>query len=431
MYSAIEAVHPNQAVKRYIHYDGGQYFMVGNQKYDLSLVERIHIIGGGKGVLPMANALYEIFSNRIEGGVIVTKHFFENSLPEKVRVLTGSHPVPDEKSEKSAQMLAEYITGLTTKDLVFCLLTGGGSSLMVLPQPGVQMEDLQEITSLLLSCGAEIQEINTIRKHLEVLKGGGLARLAFPASLITLILSDVIGNPLDVIASGPTTSDSTTYEDAVGILQRYQIWEKSPQRIRTVLQRGIEKKIPETLKKNDICLRSVQNIIVGDNHQACMAAMDTARGLGFNTLLLTNSLHGEAREAGKFLAAVLRQVAVSGQPIPRPACILVGGETTVKIKGNGKGGRNQELALGSVRHIAGLDEVALISLATDGEDGPTDSAGAVVTGQTFKTALSLGLQNAEYLERNDSYHFFERINASLKIGPTGTNVNDINFLFAF
>ncbi len=301
---------------------------------------------------------------------------------------------------------------------------------MTLPKKGIHLDDLQEATQLLLSCGAEIQEINTIRKHLEELKGGGLARRVYPATMITLILSDVIGNPLDVIASGPTTPDPSTYFDAVRILKKYQIWDRVSETIRSVLKDGMEGKLPETVKENDACLQRVQNIIVGK--LSCLpGGYPTAKNLGFNTMLLTNSLHGEAREAGKFLASVLRQVVATGDPMQRPVCILAGGETTVKITGSGLGGRNQELALSAAADLAGLRDVMLIALATDGEDGPTDSAGAVATGQSLDTAVSLGMSHVDYLKNNDSYHFFEQLNSSLKIGPTGTNVNDITFLFAF
>ena len=282
------------------------------------------------------------------------------------------------------------------------------------------------MTSDLLAIGASINEINTIRKHLSQVKGGILARLAAPAPLATLILSDVVGDPLDVIASGPTVPDPTTFEDAHEILQRYQI--ASPN-ITTVLQNR-KSDIGETPKPGDSIFEDVHNMIIGSNRHAAQAAIKRAQEVGFNTLLLTTYLQGEARQAGRFIGAIARQIAQSDYPIPKPACIIVGGETTVSLQGDGLGGRNTELALSAVEDISGLNNIALVTLATDGGDGPTDAAGAVVTGETLSRAAQIGLKPAEFLARNDSYHFFDALGDLLKTGPTMTNVNDLAFLFA-
>jgi glycerate 2-kinase len=289
---------------------------------------------------------------------------------------------------------------------------------------------LQKLTRLLLASGAEIGEINTLRKHLDRVKGGGLARTAAPAEIVTLIVSDVVGSPLDVIASGPTVPDSSTFDQAIQILEKYGLMQQAPPSIVEILEDGAAGKIAETLKAGDPLLANVHNAIVADNYLAAQAAAARAKDLGWNTLLLTTFLHGEAQQAGLMLGSILRQVATSGEPVRRPACIIVGGETTVTLRGEGLGGRNQELALGSVAELSGLERVVLVALATDGDDGPTDAAGAVVTGETLARGKTLGLNPAAFLARNDSYHYFEMLDDLLLTGPSGTNVNDLAFLFA-
>jgi hydroxypyruvate reductase len=316
-------------------------------------------------------------------------------------------------------------------DLVICLISGGGSALLVSPVPGISLSELQVLTKVLLAGGASIDEINTLRKHLEQLKGGGLARLACPASLITLILSDVVGDPLDVIASGPTVPDPTTFADAWNILERYNLVDRIPSPLVHHLQNGCRGKLPDTPKPGDPLFNKIQNVIIGNNRQAAVAAIHQAEVEGLNCMLLTTYLQGEARQAGRFLAAIARQVVESGAPIPRPACIVAGGETTVTLIGDGLGGRNQELALAAVSDLAGQDQIALIALATDGGDGPTDAAGAIVTGRTLERARAIGLEPAHFLANNDAYHFFDPLGDLIRTGPTQTNVTDLAFLFAF
>jgi glycerate 2-kinase len=270
-----------------------------------------------------------------------------------------------------------------------------------------------------------------LRKHLDVVKGGGLARLAAPAQLLTLALSDVVGDPLDVIASGPTVPDRSTFAEAWQILQRYDLLERVPPAVTEYLQRGLSNEIPETPKVGDPAFSAVQNVIVGSNLQAAQAALAQARQEGLNTLLLTTSLEGEARQAGQFMAAIARQIVATGEPVKRPACIVAGGETTVTLRGTGKGGRNQELALGAVKKMAGLPDAILVGLATDGGDGPTDAAGAVVTGQTLDEARQAGLDPEAFLRENNAYRFFEALGDLLRPGPTRTHVNDLAFIFVF
>ncbi|RPI22412.1 MAG: DUF4147 domain-containing protein, partial [Chloroflexota bacterium] len=316
-------------------------------------------------------------------------------------------------------------------DLVLCLISGGGSALMTAPESGIELEDLRSLTSTLLACGANINEINALRKHLDILKGGGLARLATPARVATLILSDVVGDPLDVIASGPTVADKATFKEAYGVLEQYGLEDRTPPAIISRLKKGLRGEIAETPKEGDRIFSCVQNLIVGSNLQAAQAALSAAETEGFHTLLLTTYLQGEARQAGRVLAALARQIGPNGPSITRPACLISGGETTVTVTGNGLGGRNQEVALGAVKDLDGLRNIALVSLATDGGDGPTDAAGAVVTGETMHRARALGLKPKEYLARNDSYHFFDALGDLLRPGPTQTNVNDLTFVFAF
>jgi glycerate 2-kinase len=300
-----------------------------------------------------------------------------------------------------------------------CLISGGGSALMTAPHEGISLEDMQTLTSLLLACGARIDEINILRRQLDRVKGGGLAR-ATKAQIISLILSDVIGNPLEAIASGPTVPDPTTKEDAIAVLKKYDIEKQVPGSIRKFLESGSS---PPSFQKHV----SGFHMIVGDNKLAAGTALEQAKREGFSTEILTNELQGEAREVGVRLARQLLDDTVKRK---RPFCLIAGGETTVTIQGNGKGGRNQELALAAVNELAGLDNVMLISLATDGEDGPTDAAGAVVTGESAQRAELLGLRVADHLSRNDAYPFFDALDDLIRTSPTGTNVNDLVFLIA-
>lgn len=300
---------------------------------------------------------------------------------------------------------------------------------MIMPPQGISLKNIQDTTASLLKCGATIYEINTIRKHLDDLKGGGLAKLLFPASVITFVLSDVVGDSLDMIASGPTVADPTTYEDAWAILNKYQILDQIPSEIRSHISLGMAKIIPETLKPADPILDKVKNIMVGNNTQTALAAIQAAKTIGFNTKLLTTSLHGEASQMGQSLSESALTLLTSPTHMLRPACLIAGGETTVTIKGSGKGGRNQELALGAVKSLSGGDQIILISLATDGGDGPTDAAGAVASNQTYSLGSAMGLYPLDYLDRNDSYHYFEPLGDLIKTGPTLTNVNDLVFIF--
>jgi hydroxypyruvate reductase len=445
--AALGAVDPAAAVQRHLHRDGDM-LRAGEQVYDLRAYERVFVVGTGKAGAPMARAAAELLGDRLAGGVVVVKGYTQTqrqgnteiedtptshfvSLSPGLRICEAGHPIPDERGVAGARRIAQLLEQATERDLVLALISGGGSALLTLPAEGIELAELQSLTNILLRCGANINEINTLRKHLDQVKGGGLARLAHPASIITLVLSDVVGNPLDVIGSGPTVPDTSSFADAYAVLERYNVVADAPAPIVERLRRGMAGTIAETLKPGDPRFARVHNLIVGSNLQAAEAALAAARAAGFHTLLLTTYLQAEAREAGRMLAAIARELAGSGHPLPRPACIIAGGETTVTLHGSGRGGRNQELALAAVVDMAGLPDLALVALATDGGDGPTDAAGAIVTGTTLDRARALGRDPAAHLARNDAYPFFDALGDLLKPGPTETNVNDLAFVFAF
>jgi len=432
--AALQAVEPGAAVRRRMSRREGNILDVAGYKYPLQRFRRVLIVGVGKAAIPMGAAAAEIVGPSFSRGILLTKEGHSLNLAglhelPGFTIMEAGHPIPDERGIKAAQSITTLLRGAGEDDLVVCLISGGGSALLTSPVEGISLADLQTLTSLLLACGAPIHEINILRKHLDTLKGGGLARLAAPATLVTLILSDVVNDPLDAIASGPCVPDPSTYAEALGILEKYGIMEIIPERIRRHLQSGYGGELPETPKPGESVFSRTQNVIVGSNRLAAEAALEQAKKENYQTMLLTTSLQGEASQAGRLLSAIAREIVASGNPLTRPACLIAGGETTVTIRGNGMGGRNQELALGAVGGLAGLDGVVLIALATDGGDGPTDAAGAVVTGRTLEQAQRLGLSTDKYLAQNDSYHFFEALGDLLQTGPTQTNVNDLVLVF--
>jgi hydroxypyruvate reductase len=434
MAAALDAVAPAEAVRRHLKREGVR-IKIGGQAYNLDTFQRVLMIGFGKASIPMGEAAAEILGAFLQEGVLITKSKLSNGEyangKRQASIFEGGHPVPNQRSIAGAQKIVDLLTSTTGEDLVIFLISGGGSALLALPAPGIPLGDIQALTELLLACGATINEINCLRKHLSQIKGGQLAQLAAPAQVATLILSDVVGDPLDVIASGPTVPDPTTFADALKILEKFEISDQVPTSIMKHLERGKSGEIPETPKDGNPIFERVQNTIIGNNYQGAKAAIEQAKTEGFNTLLLTTSLQGEASQAGKMIGAIAKQVIATGEPIPRPACIIVGGETTVTIRGEGLGGRNQELSLSAVSELAALPNVMLVTLATDGDDGPTDAAGAVVTGETWKRAQRSRLDPAEHLARNASYEFFDPLDDLLKPGPTHTNVNDLVFLTIF
>ncbi|HID90896.1 TPA: glycerate kinase, partial [Candidatus Bathyarchaeota archaeon] len=336
--------------------------------------------------------------------------------------------IPDEDGVRGAEGIIRLASEAAEGDLVICLISGGGSALMPLPAAGIALRDVRRLTAALLRSGATINEVNAVRKHVSRLKGGQLARAAYPATLISLILSDVVGDPLDVIASGPTAPDTTTFDDAIRVLKAYGLWRDAPEPVRERLESGSRGEIPETPKPGDAIFDRTHNIVVGNNRLASLAACREARRRGFNALLLSSLIEGEARHIGTAYSGIVREILTSGNPVRRPAVVVAGGETTVTVKGRGKGGRNQELVLSASLGIEGLRGVAIASIGTDGVDGPTDAAGAIADGQTAVRARKRGLDARSFLADNDSYGFFTRLGDLILTGPTGTNVNDITVM---
>ncbi|KAF0219319.1 MAG: hydroxypyruvate [Geobacteraceae bacterium] len=386
------------------------------------------VIGFGKASISMAKGMEDSLGDLIDAGLIITKYGHGTSRElRKIRFLEGGHPVPDADGATGTEEIINLVTAATEKTLVVTLISGGGSALLVSPCAGITLAEKQETTGLLLAAGAGIFELNCVRKHLSRVKGGRLAAMIRPARSVSLILSDVIGDRLDVIASGPTAPDPTTFADALDVLERYRLLKRVPTEVVAHLTKGREGEFAETLKEGDPVFRTVQNVIVGSNCTALEAAAREAEALGFGVEILSAGITGEAREAGRWLAhkAVATRSGIGGGG---PFCLISGGETTVTVKGGGKGGRNMELALAFALEIEGISGITLLSAGTDGTDGPTDAAGAVVDGTTATMAKARGFDPEEYLRNNDSYSFFRECGGLLVTGPTGTNVMDIQIV---
>jgi glycerate 2-kinase len=422
--AAINAVDPGAAIERFVHLSGDM-LSISDRTYDLKMYRRIALLGFGKGSLSMSTALIGVLGVRLDSGLIVTKHT-PVIPPLPFPILEGDHPVPGENSLQAGQRTIELVSSLGPDDLLICAISGGGSALITAPHTGISLADIQQFTSLLLTCGARIDEINTLRRRLDRIKGGGIAQMTNGATIINLILSDVVGNSLESIASGPTSPDPATRKDALSILGKYELENRIPISILRTLRSS-----HETPKPGDPVFKTVQNVIVGSNLLAAQASLVQAKVEGFHPYLLRTDLQGEARLVAFELSTYLRQVSQTGDPVQAPACIVAGGETTVTVMGDGRGGRNTELALAAVGELAGFPGVMLATLATDGEDGSCGAAGAVVTGGTFQRAVELGMEPADFLVRNDSCSFFSTLDDLLEPGPTGTNVNDLVFMFIF
>lgn len=415
--AAIHAVEPQAAIRRIVRFNG-KTLEVDGEKYPLDEMGRILILGFGKASLSMAQPLADMLAPHSPRGLLIPKVNFPFPVCG-FEIQPGDHPVPDQNSLQAGAKAMHLLHGLNENDLVICLISGGGSALMTAPHAGISLPELQQLTSLLLACGARVDEINTLRRHLDQLKGGGLARMASPARVVSLILSDVVNSPLEAIASGPTAPDPSTRADALSVLEKYGLQEKVSAPILAAL-----KSLPETPKPGDAVFARTQNVIVGSNLQAAESALRQARSEGFHPHLLGNDWQGEARDVSRTIGRVLKTTDTE-----RPFCLVAGGETTVTLRGRGHGGRNQELALAAVNELKGMDNVLLVTLATDGEDGSTDAAGAVVSGETFQRGIELGIHPDPFLQNNDSYSYFNTLGDLLKVGATSTNVNDLLFCF--
>jgi glycerate-2-kinase len=423
--AALAAVDPYQLIQEQVVRNGDVLIISDRVKVDLSDYDRIILCGAGKGAAPISKAMEELLGDNLESGDIIVKYDHLAEL-KKVNIHEAAHPVPDGNGLKSTETLLNNLNNLTERDCVFVLLTGGGSALLESLPEEITLDDLQKLSSVLLQCSATIHEINCIRKHISLIKGGQLARKVYPAHCITLALSDVVGDDLSVIASGPTNPDPSTYLDALAILEKYEVTNHIPAVILNHLQVGVEGTIPETPKQGDKEFEKVTNIVIGNNRLALNKAKEKAESLGFNTLILTSMLEGEAKEVAKVVASIIKEIQTTETPIKKPACILLGGESTVKIQGQGKGGRNQELALAVA--LTDIEEpYVCVSIGSDGSDGPTDAAGAMVDHTTLKRGESEGLNALEFLKENDAYNYFTPIGDLIITGPTGTNVMDVVF----
>lgn len=425
--SALNAVDPKQIIKLKVLLKNSTLHVDNKYVFNLKKFENVYVVGGGKASGLMAEALEQVLGGLIKEGWVNVPYGSKHKT-DIIKLHEAGHPIPDDSGVKGTRQMLEIADKAGREDLIICLISGGGSSLMPLPRGEITIADKREITDALLKCGATIKEINTVRKHISDFKGGWLAKRAYPATILNLILSDVVGDPLDFIASGPTVPDSTTFSDAIKVLKKYGLWEKAPASIRKVLSEGERGKIPETPKANDEAFKKVFNVVIGNNRLVSQTAQHCLKSEGLNTLLLTSTLEGEARHVGTVLASIAHEVSASGNPIPKPAAIIAGGETTVTITGKGKGGRNQEIALAAALKINGIEGAVLASLSTDGIDGPTDAAGAIVDGKTLKRAAKKELIPEEFLSENDSYNFFSKLEDLIFTGPTGTNVNDISIV---
>jgi glycerate-2-kinase len=412
---ALESVNPYNVVKQ-VFKNGN--IIVNEASFNISDFKNIYVISFGKASYGMVRAVCDVI--HVTQGVIITNDSSVRTISDKIDVIIGGHPLPNKGSIKGADKIIEVVKQCTEKDLLLVLISGGGSALLC--KPRVSLEDLQETTNLLLESGADINEINTIRKHLSTIKGGQLAQLT-KGKVISLIISDIVDDPIEFISSGPTYPDSTTFSDSKNILEKYHLWDKLPIKVKTILDNGIDRKISETPKNDDPIFNNVHNFVVANNEIACVAAINKAKRLGYEAKLLSTSLTGEAKNISDMLLDKVKN------HYKYKSIFISGGETTVTIKGKGKGGRNQELVLGGVKRIAHSD-IVFASFATDGIDGKSDAAGAIADGFSFSRAINKELNPKKYLEENNSYEFFSRLNDLLITGPTGTNVMDIQLILA-
>jgi len=420
---ALSAVAPEACLRQALKLEG-DYLHVAGDAIDLSQIRHIFVVGMGKASARMAAALENLLGDRISGGLVVTADGYKVGT-RSVEITEASHPVPDARGLAAAERIVTLVGEASEEDLVIVLISGGGSALLPLPAPGITLSDLTSINELLLLSGAKIQEINTVRKHLSQVKGGQLARCAFPAQVLTLVLSDVPGDPLHAIASGPTLGDPTTFHQTEQILLQYRLWGNLPDSVRERIAAGTRGELPETPKPGDSLFQRMKTTIIGSGSVAAEAALAEAKRLGYHTILLTTTLEGEAREVGKLLASLAREEVLRNRALPRPVLIMAAGETTVTVRGDGQGGRNQELALSAALGIEGIPHAVIASLGTDGRDGPTDAAGGMVDGGTVWRMQERDIDPQEYLNRNDSYRALEQAGDLILTGPTGTNVADL------
>lgn len=428
--AGLNAVHAGEAVYHYmkIEKERGQEFLVcGKQRISLDDTGKILVLGAGKASSQMARAVERRLGNRIDGGAVVTQYGYAERC-KHIEILEAAHPVPDISGLEASRVIEKLALSARKKDMVILLLSGGSSALMPAPAPGITLEDKQSATNSLLRAGAPIEALNCVRKHLSDLKGGNLARKIFPARMSVLLVSDVIGDPLDVIGSGPAAGDSTTFFQAKAYLEHYGVFQEMPEAVKERIEAGCRDEIPETPAPGDKIFRRVCHHIVANNKIALQAAYEMAKSMGYNVSVRTNTLDGEAREAGKSIAEDAKRILDNSRNKLSSRCLLYGGETTVRVQGNGLGGRCQELALSFAIKIRGYENVCLLAAGTDGRDGPTEAAGGIVDGRTAKTAQNQGLDPDAHLRDNNSHSFLRRRRSCVVTGPSGTNVMDLVIL---
>ncbi len=424
--AGLAAADPALLIQRCLQVDG-QVLRAGERLYDLTKYGDLYLVGAGKATAKMALAVEALLGERIAGGVVIVKSGHAVSL-KKLEVVEAGHPIPDQAGINATETIIQLLRRTQESDLILCLVSGGASALLSCPVVGLGLQDKQQTTQALLNCGARIQEVNAIRKHISRVKGGRLAELAHPSTVVSLILSDVIDDSLDAIGSGPTVPDSSTFADCLSIVDRYRVGEMIPVAVKRFLKKGAAGEIVDTPKAGDPIFQKVQNLLIGNNESALVAAKEKAETLGYNTLILSSSVEGEARNVAIDHVVRARDILSSSSPIPPPACIISGGETTVTIRGAGLGGRNQEFALAAAIEVDGLEGVVVLSGGTDGTDGPTDAAGGIVDGTTIQRAREKGLDARSYLDRNNSYPFLKTAGDLLITGPTLTNVMDLRLI---
>jgi glycerate 2-kinase len=404
----------------------GNALTVGTLSLELSGFRRVLVIGGGKATAGMALEIERILDGWITGGSVnIPAYTIPWPKSSKIKFNPATHPVPSQQGCQGVRNMLELVGQPYRDDMVICLISGGGSALMPLPSKGLSLSDKQKTTQLLLKSGARIDEINAVRKHLSEIKGGRLAEKLYPATVVSLIISDVVGDRLDSIASGPTAPDGTTYSDAYNVLNERGLWHKIPRSARNLISKGREGRLPETPKEGSKIFKRVHNFLIGTNMESCKAAARVLKRRGYRTLILSTKIQGEASEVGKVLSGIASDIHERQLPISPPAAIVAGGETTVTVHGKGRGGRNQELVLSAALSIQGLPRTLVSSIGTDGMDGPTNAAGAVADGSTVERGLRKGLDADKYLRENNSHEFFRKLKDLIVTGPTGTNVNDI------
>lgn len=430
-HASLEPVNPYEAVRRFVRREGRRLFLgpVEEAPFELNLEEynRVFLVGGGKATAPMARAMEDILGQRIWKGLITVKYGFTEKL-QYTKIIEAGHPLPDENGVQGTKMIFDLLERAEEKDLVFSLVSGGGSALLPYPAGRISLEEKQAVTKNLLECGASIDEINAVRKHISASKGGQMARAAYPATTVNLMLSDVVGDRMDVIASGPFVPDESSFGDSWQVLVKYGLT-NIPESVRGHLQGGRKGEIPETPKAGDTLFERVHNYIIGSNILALEAGRKEAEKLGYRSLILSSMIEGETREVARVHTAIAREILRTGLPVQPPACVISGGETTVTIHGKGMGGRNQEFCLAAAVDIGRLaPRVVMLSGGTDGNDGPTDAAGGIVDPNTLRRGDMKGLNALEYLADNDSYHYLEKTGDLLITGPTNTNVMDVRFI---